>query len=78
MALISAVGIVATTLIFGTDLPGYPSLFTAILLLEGVQLIGIGVLGEYIGRIYGEVKRRPIDLVRERYGFPAADGSRND
>ena len=78
LALISATWIVATTLIFGADLPGYPSLFTAILLLGGVQLIGIGVLGEYIGRIYGEVKRRPIYLVRERYGFPTADGSRND
>jgi glycosyltransferase involved in cell wall biosynthesis len=75
-ALTSAVWIVAKTLIFGTDLPGYPSLFTAILLLGGIQLIGIGVLGEYIGRIYGEVKRRPIYLVRERYGFPHPDESR--
>lgn len=70
LALISAILIVAKTVMFGTDLPGYPSLFSAILLLGGVQLIGIGVLGEYIGRIYGEVKRRPVYLVRERYGFP--------
>ena len=73
VALVSAVWIVAKTLISGTDLPGYPSLFTAILLFGGIQLIGIGVLGEYIGRIYGETKRRPVYLVRERYGFEPTD-----
>ena len=52
------------TLVFGVDLPGYASLIVAVLFLGGIQLIGIGVLGEYIGRIYIDVKRRPHYFVR--------------
>lgn len=51
------------TLIFGVDLPGYASLATAVLFLGGIQLIGIGVLGEYVGRIYFESKKRPVYLI---------------
>lgn len=59
--------IVLRTLIMGIDLPGYASLLTTILFIGGVQLIGIGVLGEYIGRIYIEAKRRPPYIVEGEY-----------
>ena len=52
--------IVGRTLWLGRDIPGYASLITAVLFLGGIQLVGLGVLGEYIGRIYGEVKGRPV------------------
>jgi glycosyltransferase involved in cell wall biosynthesis len=67
LALSRAVFLTARTLIYGVDVPGYASLATAILLLGGIQLIGIGVLGEYIGRIYLESKGRPVYLVRQRF-----------
>ena len=53
----------------GVDVPGYASLLTAVLFLGGIQLIGIGVLGEYIGRTYQESKNRPIYIVRKTFGF---------
>lgn len=59
--------ILLRTLIFGVELPGYASLFVAVLFLGSVQLIGIGVLGEYIGRTYMEAKRRPTYLIRKTY-----------
>lgn len=61
-------GLVITvdTILFGNDVPGYPSLVAMIAFLGGIQLIGIGVLGEYIGRIFREVKHRPIYVIRSR------------
>ncbi len=59
--------IIGRTLLFGRDLPGYASLMTMVLFLGGVQRIGLGVLGEYIGRLYGEAKQRPVYIVRDFY-----------
>lgn len=59
-----AMKIILSKLIFGNPIPGYSSLMVAILFLGGVQLIGIGVLGEYIGRIYKETKHRPRYIIK--------------
>jgi glycosyltransferase involved in cell wall biosynthesis len=59
--------IVIKTLIFGVDLPGYASLFTAVMFFGSTQLIVLGVLGEYIGRIYMETKGRPLYIVEKEY-----------
>lgn len=77
---ISFCGIIYAVLLrlYTTDwVRGWASTFTAILFLGGVQLISLGIIGEYIGRIYAEVKQRPLYLVQERLGFdrvkPEAD-----
>jgi glycosyltransferase involved in cell wall biosynthesis len=57
--------IVARVIFLGRDTPGYASLITIVLFLGGIQLVGLGVLGEYMGRIYSETKGRPIYIVRE-------------
>jgi glycosyltransferase involved in cell wall biosynthesis len=54
-------------LLHGVDTPGFASLFVAVTFLGGLQLLGIGVIGEYLGRTYIESKRRPVYLVRRIY-----------
>lgn len=67
LAFIYASFLILRTLIMGIDLPGYASLVVIILFLGGLQLIGIGILGEYVGRIYMESKRRPPFIIDEIY-----------
>ncbi len=57
---------VVSKLLFGNDVPGYTSIMVTMLFLGGVELIGIGVLGEYIGRIYMESKQRPRYIIKKR------------
>lgn len=61
--------ILIRTIVLGVDTPGYASLVVILLFLSGVQMISLGILGEYLGRVYEEVKQRPLYLVRETYGF---------
>lgn len=68
-ALAMAVFFIFRTITLGTDVPGYASLIVSIMFFGGVQLMSLGILGEYIGRIFAEVKRRPLYLVGERIGL---------
>ena len=73
LALVFAGVIIVQVLAHGRDVPGYASLMVVILFGFALQMIALGVLGEYIGRMYQEVKGRPIYLVRERVGFDARE-----
>jgi polyisoprenyl-phosphate glycosyltransferase len=75
-AMIYAAYLVLRTLIHGADVPGFASLAVLILILGGIQLVSLGVMGEYLGRLYREAKGRPLFLVRQTYGFPGGEGAR--
>jgi polyisoprenyl-phosphate glycosyltransferase len=60
------------TLLFGTDVPGFPTLIISVMFFAGVQLISLGVIGEYLGRMYEELKGRPLFLVSEELGIERA------
>jgi dolichol-phosphate mannosyltransferase len=70
-----AIPVVVALRLSGSYLPGFSSLTIAVLLLGGIQLIAIGIIGEYVGRIYDEVKGRPLYLVRARRNMPQAEAT---
>jgi glycosyltransferase involved in cell wall biosynthesis len=77
-ALIFAVDILIETLFYGVSVPGYPSVIVGFMLLGGVQLFMIGIMGEYIGKMFSELKARPIYFVAEQSLKTADDAGRAD
>ena len=67
-AIVYALIFAVKTLFFGADVPGFPSLIVSVMFFSGIQLISLGVIGEYVGRIFAEVKRRPLYIVAEEVG----------
>ena len=61
--------IILKTMVFGIDVPGYASLMVAVCFFSGIQLFGLGIIGEYLGRVLTEVKQRPLYLINEKVGF---------
>ena len=61
--------VVVDTLLYGNPVEGYPSLVAIMLFFNGTILMGMGIMGEYIGRIFLETKQRPVYLIREKIGF---------
>ena len=68
-AFVYAVVMLLEAVIYGVSVPGFPTLIISVLFFAGVQLISLGVIGEYLGRVYEEVKGRPLFLVAEELGL---------
>lgn len=67
LALVYAVFVFSKALLYGDPVQGYPSLMVVILFLGGTQLFSIGVIGEYLGRVFDEIKGRPLYFVKDYY-----------
>jgi glycosyltransferase involved in cell wall biosynthesis len=74
IAFVYALIVLVRTLVLGTDVPGFPSLIISVMFFAGVQLITLGVIGEYLGRVYEEVKARPLFIVAEEVGLDGRSG----
>lgn len=69
ISFICAMYVITKTMIFGVDIPGYASLMVTVIFFGGIQLFSIGILGEYIARIFNEVKNRPTYIIDKKLGF---------
>lgn len=69
LSFVYALFIIIKTMLLGVDLPGYASIMVAIFFFCGIQLCSVGILGEYIARIFNEVKRRPKYIIQDKIGF---------
>ena len=69
LAFAYAVFLIVYTLIFGADVPGFASIMVAVLMLGGLQLLSLGIMGEYVGRIATEVRGRPLYVIASKVGF---------
>lgn len=67
-ALVYLIYVIVKTLIFGESVQGYPTIICLILFLGGIQLIALGIIGEYISRIFNETKGRPVYIIRSING----------
>jgi polyisoprenyl-phosphate glycosyltransferase len=65
--------LITRTVLFGRDLPGYPSIMVTVLFFSGVQLIFLGAIGEYLGRMFNEIKKRPLYLIQDMVGLHSSN-----
>ena len=70
LALVYGAYVIVDTVVYGNAVSGWPTLTVALMLFSGIQLLSIGILGEYIGRIFTEVKQRPLYVISEDLGDP--------
>jgi len=69
--------VIVEEMVYGTQVPGYPTIVVSIMFFSGVQLLSLGIIGEYLGRVFEEAKRRPNFLVAEELDhgrIPPPDG----
>jgi glycosyltransferase involved in cell wall biosynthesis len=69
IALLSLIFLIIKTIVFGVDTPGFATIMVTMLLLGGIQIMGLGVMAEYIARIFTEVKQRPLYFISEQHGI---------